>query len=73
MMKVLETNPDVILYMQSLMKNYEKLEQENKQLKEDKRKAIEYIKEHQRKDEFLNLNEWQTRDLLEILGEKENE
>ena len=31
------------------------------------KKAIEYIKEHQRKDEFLNLNEWQTRDLLNIL------
>ena len=30
-------------------------------------KAIEYIKEHQRKDEFLNLNEWQARDLLNIL------
>lgn len=31
-------------------------------------KAIEYIKEHQRKDELLNLNEWQTRDLLNILN-----
>lgn len=30
-------------------------------------KAIEYIKEHQRKDKFLNLNEWQARDLLNIL------
>lgn len=34
-------------------------------------KAIEYIKEHQRKDEFLNLNEWQTRDLLNMLGGKD--
>ena len=33
MMKVYETNPDVMLYMQSLMENYEKLEQKNKQLK----------------------------------------
>lgn len=33
-------------------------------------KAIEYIKEHQRKDEFLNLNEWQTRDLLKLLEEE---
>lgn len=33
MMKVYETNPDVMLYMQALMENYEKLEQENKQLK----------------------------------------
>lgn len=31
-------------------------------------KAREYIKTHQRKDEFLDLNEWQTRDLLEILN-----
>lgn len=30
-------------------------------------KAIEYIEKHKRKDEFLNLNEWQTRDLLDIL------
>lgn len=30
-------------------------------------KAIEYIEKHKRKDEFLNLNEWQTRELLEIL------
>ena len=38
-------------------------------------KAIEYIKEHRRKDEFLNLNEWQTRDLLNILqnGSEDNE
>ena len=43
------------------------LQQENERLKEVKKKAIEYIKEHQRKDGFLNLNEWQTRDLLNIL------
>lgn len=30
--------------------------------------AIEYIKKHQRKDGFLNLNEWETRDLLNILN-----
>ena len=35
MMKVYETNPSVIIYMQSLMENYEKLEQENKKLKEE--------------------------------------
>lgn len=32
-------------------------------------KTYNFIKKYQRKDEFLNLNEWQTRDLLEILGE----
>lgn len=34
MMEVYETNPNVMIYMQSLMENYEKLEQENKQLKQ---------------------------------------
>ena len=48
---------------------------ENKQLKQQLQqrdniinKAREFIKTHQRKDEFLDLNEWQTRDLLEILN-----
>ena len=64
-----------------LLDDYIKLEKENEQLrlilgnqvriKEDLleriNKAIEYIEEHKRKDEFLNLNEWQTRDLLKIL------
>lgn len=47
---------------------------ENQQLKEQleasertRKEAIELIKEKQRKDEFLELNEWQTRDLLSIL------
>lgn len=30
-------------------------------------RAIKYIEEHKRRNEFLNLNEWQTRDLLNIL------
>ena len=30
--------------------------------------AREFIKIYQRKDEILDLNEWQTRDLLEILN-----
>lgn len=34
-------------------------------------KAIEYIEIHKRKDEFLELNEWGTRDLLDILKEVE--
>ena len=36
-------------------------------------KATEYIKEHQRKDKFLNLNEWQTRYLLNILEGSDKE
>lgn len=42
MMKVYETNPNVMIYMESLMENYEKLEQENKQLKELKYKFFDY-------------------------------
>ena len=34
-------------------------------------KAIEYIEIHKRKDEFLELNEWGTRELLDILKEVE--
>lgn len=30
--------------------------------------ANEFVKKYQRKDGFLNLNEWQTRDLLNILN-----
>lgn len=47
------------------------LQQENKQLKERINKAIEYIENHKRKDEFLELNEWGTRDLLKILRGEE--
>lgn len=35
MIKVSKTNPDVMIYMQSLMKCYEDLEKENQQLKEN--------------------------------------
>ena len=52
-------------------KAIKQLLQENQKYKEVIDKAIEYIKEHQRKDEFLELNEWGTRDLLEILKEEE--
>ena len=47
------------------------LEQENQKYKEVIDKVIEYIEIHKRKDEFLELNEWGTRDLLEILKEVE--
>lgn len=52
--------------------NYNKakqLQQKNKQLKETIDKIYELIKQHIRKDEFLELNEWQTRDLLKLLKE----
>ena len=34
-------------------------------------KIKEIIKKHKRKDGFLELNEWQTRDILELLEEIE--
>ena len=40
-------------------------------LQEKINKAIEYIEINKRKDEFLELNEWGTRDLLDILKEVE--
>ena len=59
----------------SLKYHIKRLQEENQQLKQQLEqrdniinKTREYIKTHQRKDEFLELNEWQTRDLLEILN-----
>ena len=50
-----------------LMKRIIEIQQENKKYKEVIDKAIEYIEIHKRKDEFLELNQWGTRNLLEIL------
>lgn len=47
------------------------LQEESQKQKEINQKAIEYINTHKRKDGFLELNEWQTRDLLQILEDKE--
>lgn len=44
-------------------------EQQVKKQKEVIDKVYELIKQHIRKDGFLELNEWQTRDLLDILKE----
>lgn len=50
--------------------NYiESLEQQCKRQKEVINKIYELIKQHIRKDEFLELNEWQTRNLLDLLKE----
>lgn len=56
-------------------KNYNKrLKKENQQLKEQlersekaRKEAIKLVKNNQRKDEFVELNEWQARDLISIL------
>ena len=45
---------------------------ENPKHKEVINKAINYIETHKRKDEFLELNEWGTRDLLDMLNEVED-
>lgn len=45
--------------------------EESKKQKEVIDKIYELIKQHKRKDGFLELNEWQTRDLLQILEDKE--
>lgn len=55
-------------YVNKLQQENEKLKQQLEQRDNIINKAREYIKTHQRKDEFLDLNEWQTRDLLEILN-----
>lgn len=67
----LGNNYDFKLYEMgiSALKEIENLQQENKQLKEVIDKIYELIKQHIRKDEFLELNEWQTRDLLNLLKE----
>ena len=53
---------------------YKQLYYENEQLKEQlelsekaRKEAIKLIRNNQRKDEFINLNEWQARNLLNIL------
>lgn len=46
----------------------EQLENQNVAYKNMRKELIEFVKKYQRKDDFLNLNEWQTRDLLNILN-----
>lgn len=52
-----------------LITKYMFLEQQCKKQKEVIDKIYELINQHIRKDEFLELNEWQTRDLLNLLKE----
>lgn len=53
-----------------VLSEIENLQEENKKQQEIIDKAIEYINTHKRKDGFLELNEWKTRDLLQILEDK---
>ena len=54
-----------------IFKYVETLELKCKKQKEVIDKIYKLINQHIRKDEFLELNEWQTRDLLDILKEVE--
>ena len=68
MMKVSETNPDVMLYMQSLMENYEKLEKENQQLKE---LCNKYEEEHKKEFNIWLQGQKVLKDLEEWLKEEQ--
>ena len=50
-----------------LINEIKDLEQQVKKQKEVIDKIYELINQHIRKDEFLELNEWQPRDLLKLL------
>ena len=52
-----------------VLSEIENLQQQCEKQKEVIGKIYELIKQHIRKDEFLELNEWQTRDLLNLLKE----
>ena len=52
-----------------LVEQLKKLEKENKQLKEDKKKAREYIKEKARNNCWID--QYETNELIKILGDKE--
>lgn len=62
-------NKQEIEAIEFILKDNEFLEQQVKKQKEVIDKIYELIKQHIRKDEFLELNEWQTRDLLDLLKE----
>lgn len=56
-----------------VQKMYEDTFRDYQKQKEAVDKIYELIKQHIRKDEFLELNEWQTRDLLKLLKEVSDE
>ena len=80
MIKVSKTNPDVMIYMQSLMKCYEDLEKENQQLKKQKDDVVEGLKDLRQfvYDELVDFNvrgatetHCKVMNLLRMLGEKD--
>lgn len=70
-LNVLSKKPTTELALQIMKLSGENLilEQQCKKQKEVIDKIYELIKQHIRKDIFLELNEWQTRDLLKLLKE----
>lgn len=62
-------NTQEIEAIEFMLKINEDLEQQCKKQKKVIDKIYELIKQHIRKDEFLELNEWQTRNLLDLLNE----
>lgn len=71
---VYQANGMTLLTAKEYNYRYEEIDNLRKQCKKQKEvidKAIENIENHKRKDEFLELNEWGTRDLLDILKEVE--
>lgn len=64
-----QTIETIRIASQSIQDYIEQLEEQVKKQKEVIDKVYELIKQHIRKDGFLELNEWQTRDLLDILNE----
>ena len=59
-------NTQEIEAIEFMLKINEDLEQQCKKQKKVIDKIYELIKQHIRKDEFLELNEWQTRNLLDL-------
>lgn len=53
--------------------DYEEIRYQLQQKENIIKEVRKFVKEHQRKDGFLNLNEWQTRGLLEILDKVDKE
>ena len=66
MMKVSETNPDVMFYMEALMKYCIEIEQKVEQLENIRKEAIEYI------EDKMELTKECPQDLLNILNKGSN-
>ena len=73
MMKVYETNPDLINYMEALMKFCIDLLQKVEQLENIRKKAIEYIKSYKNDYAPYELSDYNVREILNILNKGSEE